>query len=254
VFVATGNTDETDPKNVVDGVKSQSAGYGEEIVELSPDVNTVIASNYPTNIPSITGDDDFDFGATPLLFQPPGCPMLLAAINKSGMFELYDRASIGSGPVQYIQMSISTDTGDFIGVPAYDPVTNYVYVGLPATEGIYQPGLGAFSIASNCTLNPTPVWSAAFGPDGASTSSGTERSPLTIANGVIYVGNASGDTEFAFNAATGAELWSIGLSSSAVDGAIVANGIVYVDASGGAITAWALPTEAVAQHRRRVSH
>jgi outer membrane protein assembly factor BamB len=244
VYIGTGNADVSDSKNG----NSQSAGYSEEVVELSPNVTSILANNYPANIPSITGDYDFDFGATPLLFQPPNCPPLLAAMNKSGMFELYDRSSIASGPVQYIQMSISSDSGYFIGSPAYDPITNYVYVELPTTEGIYEPGLGAFSIASNCTLNPTPIWSAAFGPSDAS------RSPLTIANGVIYVANGSGDTEYAFNAATGdGPLWSVGLStSSGVIGTLVANGIVYVNSSGGTITAWALPTETAA-HRRRAT-
>jgi len=241
VYVATGNADVTDPKNG----DSQSAGYSEEVVALSPNLTSILANNYPTNIPTITGDDDFDFGATPLLFQPPNCPPLLAAMNKSGMFELYDRSSIASGPVQYIQMSISSDSGYFIGSPAYDPVTNYVYVELPTTEGIYAPGMAAFSIASNCTLNSTPVWSASFGP------ADTSRSPLTIANGVIYVANGSGNTEYAFNAATGAgPLWSVGLGTSGKIGTIVANGIVYVSGLDGTITAWALPTEPAAQHRR----
>ena len=137
VYVATGNAD-----TVTNG-GSQTAGYSEQIVQLTPDVGTVLAHNYPI----LPLSPDADFGATPLLFQPPSCPPLLAAVNKSGMFYLYDRASINSGPVQGIQMSTSTSAGDFVGVPAYDPVTNLVYVGLPTTYGIYQPGVAAFSIS-----------------------------------------------------------------------------------------------------------
>jgi outer membrane protein assembly factor BamB len=247
VFIATGNADASTGE-------SQSAGDAEQVVELSPDVNSVLAHNYPTNIPTIAVDDDFDFGATPLLFQPPGCPPLLAAVNKSGMFELYDRASIAAGPVQFIQMAISTDAGSFVGTPAYDPVTNDVYVGLPSTQGIYQPGLGAFHLQSNCTLEPTPAWSAPFGPDGATTSNQTPRSPVTIANGVVYVSNYTGVTEFAFNAANGALLWNVGLSGDGVPGTIVVNGHVYVSASDGTITAWALPSGSTAQRRRAVPH
>jgi hypothetical protein len=92
------------------------------------------------------------------------------------MFELYDTGSISSGPVQF---------------------TGYVYVGIPATEGIYQPGLAAFSIQSNCTLNPTPVWDAKFGPDGARLpGSQAPRSPLSIANGVVYVSDNQFKTEY----------------------------------------------------------
>ncbi len=160
VFVATGNADTS-------GSGSQNATYAEQVLELSSTLGSIVANNYPTNIPTINGDDDFDFGATPLIFQPPGCPTLVAAMNKSGMFELYDESSISSGPVQYIAMSVPTDNASFVGVPAYDPATGYVYVGMPSTEGSYVPGLSAFSMQGNCTLNPTPVWAASFGPDGA---------------------------------------------------------------------------------------
>ncbi|MGP8099809.1 MAG: PQQ-binding-like beta-propeller repeat protein [Candidatus Cybelea sp.] len=232
VFVATGNADTSTGA-------TQNAGYAEQIVELSSTLGTIIASNYPPNIP-VDGDSDFDFGATPLLFQPYGCPEMLAAVNKSGMFELYDVSSISSGPIQYIAMSIPTNKGDFVGVPAFDPVTGYVYVGLPASEGIYHPGLAAFSIQSNCTLNPTPVWNAKFGPDGKHLpGSQTPRSPISIANGVVYISNYSLKTEFAFDAATGTQLWSVGLSDWGDVGTIVADGVVYVSARDGTITAWA---------------
>src|SRR5579862_1429372 len=179
VFIATGNAD-------THKGGEQNADYAEQIVELSPTLDTVIANNYPTNIPVISGDDDFDFGATPLLFQPYGCPLLLAAVNKSGMFELYDVGTIDSGPIEYIAMSIPTDKGVFVGVPAFDPVTGYVYVGMPATEGRYKPGIAAFHMQSNCTLNPNPVWHARFGPDAAVVKSvQTPRSPISIANGVV---------------------------------------------------------------------
>jgi outer membrane protein assembly factor BamB len=245
VFVATGNAD------THQGAE-QNSGYGEQIIELAPTLSTIVANNYPTNIPVISDDPDFDFGATPLIFQPYGCPLMLAAINKSGMFELYDVGTISNGPIQYIAMSFPTDKGDFVGVPAFDPVTNYVYVGLPSTEGKYRPGLAAFGIASNCTLNPTPVWSAKFGPDGARlTGNQTPRSPLSIANGVIYVSNYSRKTEFAFDAATGAELWNVALSEFGNVGTVIANGIVYVSSRDGTITAWAPPGS---KNKKRNSH
>lgn len=227
VFIAVGNGDTTNGG-------SQTAGYSEQIVQLSADVSTVKAHFYAM-LPVAA---DADFGATPLLFQPPGCPPLLAAVNKSGLFVLYDRGNIGAGPTQSIQMSINTDNGDFIGVPAYDPVTNYVYVGLPATEGIYKPGLAAFRIAPTCTLDPTPAWAANFGADGALTNNDTPRSPITIANGVAYVSDYDTSTSYAFDAASGARLWSTPLSGKGIVGPIVVNGHLYVGNIGGAMTAW----------------
>jgi outer membrane protein assembly factor BamB len=232
VFIATGNADTKHGA-------SQHASYAEQIIALSPTLSTIVGNNYPANIPSVPGDDDFDFGATPLLFQPYGCPPLLAAMNKSGMFELYDEATIGNGPIQYISMSIPSDDASFVGVPAYDPDTGYVYVGLPSTQGIYQPGMAAFNVASNCTLNTTPVWNASFGPDAGKIDDEAPRSPISIANGVVYVSNYTDDTEFAFNAATGAALWTLSLPSWGNVGTVIANGMVYVSAADGTITAWA---------------
>ena len=225
VFIATGNSSGS----------NQTLGYSEQIVELSPDVSTVLAHNHP----SLPVRADIDFGATPLLFNPPGCPPLLAAVNKSGIFVLYNRGNISAGPIQTIAMSIVTGVGDFIGVPAYDPVTNYIYVGLPSTFGIYGAGLGAFSVQADCTLNPTPVWNALFGPDGAANpASPVPRSALTIANGVVYVSNYSGQTEYAFNARDGALLWSTKLSGYGIPGAIVANGHLYTSDFSGHIMEW----------------
>lgn len=228
VFIATGNADGT----------LQNAYYAEQIVELSPDLKTVIAHDGPP----LPGSPDADFGATPLLFQPPGCPPLLAAVNKSGAFVLYNRNNIGAGPLQTILMSIATDEGDFIGVPAYDSITNYVYVGLPATFGTnptYQHGAGAFSVRSDCTLNPTPVWNAVFGPDASVAGTGDDpRSAITIANGVLYVSGYSDNTTYAFDAATGARLWSAPLSGIGMVGPIVVNGRLYVGDQGGTVHAY----------------
>lgn len=233
VLIATGNAD------TKTGLV-QNAGYAENFVMLSPWLGGVVQFNYPGNIPSNEGDD-FDFGSTPTIFTPPGCPEMAAALNKSGMFELYDVASIGTGPVQFVAMSLPSSGGDFQGSPAYDPVTNELYIGLPDTYSIYLPGVAAFSIQSNCTINPTPVWNASFGPDGSTTTGEVSRSAVTIANGVVFVGNNTGNKVFAFNAATGAKLWSTSTLDGARTGTIVVNGIVYVAGGDGTITAWAPP-------------
>jgi outer membrane protein assembly factor BamB len=239
VYIATGNADTN--------ANPEDFSYAEQIVELSPDVSMLLANNHPFIPP---GGDDEDFGATPLLFQPPGCGPLLAAVNKSGMFYLYSRFNINGGPVQAIQMSITTGNGDFIGIPAYDPVTNDVYVGLPATFGIYQPGVAAFALRSDCTINPVPVWAANFGTDGEMSDNDTPRSPIAIANGVLYVGDYLSRQSFAFNASTGEPLWSQG--TSGVVGAIVSNGKLYLGSTSQTLTVWA-PQQQGAKHRPKRS-
>ena len=219
VFVAVGNADSS----------VETAYYAEQIVELSPDLSTVVADNYPSGMPTMP---DSDFGATPLLFQPIGCNPLLAAMNKSGAFVLYDRTNITAGPTQMLVLAPSDGSANFRGVPAYDPVTNYLYVEIPTNYSTYQPGVVAFSISPACTLNPTPVWNAAFGP------SGSVRSPITIANGVLYVSDGTGQTTYAFDAASGAKIWSAPLSDRGLIGPVVASGRLYVSDEGGTVRAW----------------
>jgi hypothetical protein len=237
VIIATGNAS-------VANHQSQTSGYAEHVVVLSPDLSTIIGANYPPNIPggALT---NLDFGSTPIIFTPPGCPELTAALNKSGMFELYEVSELdqSEGPIQGIQMSFASDNANFQGTAVYDPVTNYLYIGLPATFGAYVPGVAAFSFESTCTINPTPVWYAEFGPDGSTTDVQTNRSAITVANGVLYVGNGPGNTMYAFNAATGAQLWSVSAGGPSIPGTIVSNGIVYVSSNTGDLTAWAPPSQ-----------
>ena len=89
--------------------KTRERRAGDRVVS---ELDTIVASNYPPNIRKISGQDDFDFCATPLLFQTNGCPAMLAAVNKSGMFELYDVGSLSYGPIEFIAMS-SPRTGGF---------------------------------------------------------------------------------------------------------------------------------------------
>jgi outer membrane protein assembly factor BamB len=53
----------------------------------------------------------------------------------------------------------------------------------------------------------------------------------TVANGVVYYGDGRGSQEFAFNAATGAQLWSSGSTTGQLFAApMVANGTLFVAA------------------------
>jgi len=100
--------------------------------------------------------DDQDFGATPLLYQPANWPPQAAVMNKSGVLLIYNRdgGNISSGPTQSIQVSQVTNLGNFIGLPAYDPVSQQLYLGNPRddTSGQYPHGLLAFGVSNDCTL------------------------------------------------------------------------------------------------------
>jgi outer membrane protein assembly factor BamB len=80
----------------------------------------------------------------------------------------------------------------------------------------------ALHAGANCQLSL--AWQQTLGPNF------TSDSPPTVANGVVYYGDGYGNTERAFNAQTGALLWS---SGSTIGGGLyaaptVVNGMLYV--------------------------
>jgi outer membrane protein assembly factor BamB len=219
VFAATGNA-LTNP---------ESFRYCEDVVELSSSLK-MLGSNYP----GLTGSD-VDFGATPILYQPPGCPPQVAAKNKSGVLVTYDRGNVSAGPNQRLQVANVNDW-QFNGIPAWSDTTHLLYISNSSNSNsdTTKHGMVAFSVDANCQLQL--AWQTKVGPNLVSVS------PPTIAGGVVYYGDGPGNQLLVFDAATGAQLWS---SGSTIGGAIygapmVVNGQVFVGAWDGKLHAFGL--------------
>jgi len=217
VFVATGNAF-ANPEN---------SFYADHVVRLSSQLQ-VKAANAPG---TLIVDDDF--GSTPVLFHKPGCPPQFVTEQKNGYFYLYDRDAIATG---YRQRIAIRPDGFFIGLPAYSPATQMVYLsnqrqtaGSPWTFGMI-----AFRLNANCMLQL--AWQTTAGPN-----SGFPSTP-TIANGVVYYSDGGPGKIHAFNASTGALLWT---SGPEVTGAIhatpiVVNGRVFASSYDSHLHAWGL--------------
>ena len=215
VYVAVGNALPPDPQNY---------GYAERIVRLDLSLN-VVSSNYAPLSPN---GGDSDYGATPLLYNPSNCSKsLLAAENKAGNMPVYDRYNLHIGPLQDFQIAPTSGSGQFIGLPAFSPQTNYVYVSNPASQGIYTHGLVAFQVKSDCTLNPSPIWQSTVGNNG--NGSDDPYSPPTVANGVAYMADGLGGDLFAFDAQNGGPpLWTASGLHPAFTPPIVVDGRVFI--------------------------
>ena len=204
VFVAVGNADTST------GI-AQDTGFAEHVVALTPTLG-LIASDGPP-LPGAMSFDDLDFGATPTLFQPAGCAPMAAAMNKSGLLVLYDRTNVGNGPLQMLDMNPPRNFADFIGLPAYSPATNSLYVPLPddftAVGATYLHGLAALPF-KGCSLQAAPTWNAVFGILPAGKNYDVRHSSPTIANGVVYESDGPGQKVYAFDASTGNKLWDSG--------------------------------------------
>jgi outer membrane protein assembly factor BamB len=207
VFVATGNALTT----------PDYYRYSDSVVELSSSLG-VLGANAP-----VTSGADQDFGATPVLFRPAGCPVTLAAVkHKSGALFIYAEGGVSAGYQQKLQIASANDWR-FNGLPAWDPVTNMLYVtnSTDSSDGTYKHGIVALKAASNCTLSL--AWQKTVGTQFTSVSS------PTIANGVVYYGDGRSSQEYAFNAATGAQLWSSASTTGQLFAApMVADGRLFV--------------------------
>lgn len=190
LFVATGNTFGS----------SSYVGYGEQVLRLTAMLG-VEASNYPG---LVNGTRDYDFGSTPMLYQAPGCAAQLTAQNKDGVFYVYNRNSIAFGPAQSLDMADDTEAGVFIGVAAYSPARQLIYVGDPDGYEGYTSGLIALRVHSNCTL--ALAWQRSEGPQPPD----NDNVAVTVANDVAYSVDGIGNRIFANDAGAGTPLWNSG--------------------------------------------
>ena len=218
VFTATGNAF-TDP---------ESYRYSENVVELSSNLK-VLGFNYP----GLTGLD-VDFGSTPVLYQPPGCPPMLAAKNKSGVLVTYERGRVSDGPAQRLQIADINDW-EFNGDVAWSEKTHLLYISnsSDSSSSKTKHGLVALSVDANCRLGL--AWQTPVGPNP-----GLVSSP-TVAGGIVYYADGQGGQILAFDAADGTPLWSSGTIEGGLFATpIVVNGRLYVGAWNGNLYAFGL--------------
>ena len=219
VFTATGNA-LTNPESFL---------YCENVVELSKALR-VLGSNYP----GLTGTD-VDFGATPILYHPPGCAPMVAAKNKTGVLVTYVRGNVSAGPTQRLQVADINDW-QFNGIPAWSNTTHLLYIGNSSDSGEFEHGMVALAVGANCQLSL--AWQVEVGLNLTSVS------PPTVAGGVVYYGDGPAHQLLAFDAVTGRQLWSSGSTirdEGDIYGApMVVNGRVFVGAWDGKLYAFGL--------------
>ena len=113
LYATVGNACPKPNPDAPDACIDEDAGHGNSILRLTPDLR-VVDSNTPANVPSL---GDSDFGATPLLFDPPGCPPLASAVNKNGHLYIWRRHELGRGPI--FDAEIAKGNVFFVGEPSY---------------------------------------------------------------------------------------------------------------------------------------
>jgi outer membrane protein assembly factor BamB len=201
--------------------------YADRVLALTPTLSLLGSYEppHPAQFPCSGAPCDVDFGATPLVFQPSGCPTLVAAGNKNGSFYVLPAADLAVSSTARLQAIAVNPANDWLGsggiggVPAFWPGGQMVFVtdAGPGVSGI-AGGVVAFSVVpSTCKLQL--AWSASL------PNLGSAQSSPAVASGVVFVGEGSSGVVHAYDSATGNQLWN--------SGTIIAGGTYAAPSLGG---------------------
>ena len=222
VYIGTGNSETSSSVNGTIGAPfapapTEQSGYGEHLVQLSSDLSTAEAAQYP-GFNFTIGLGDLDYSGTPVIFAPSGCGVLSATQGKGGTVVVNN--TNGLGEVGSFALSIPTGDALYIGNPGFSPTTGYLYAAIASSgngSSMLAPGLAAIG---NC--GTSIVWHAQFGPDSAAFSGENPRSaPTVTAGGVVFMGTpctSNGSGGCGSGGTVNGALWAVDASTGTVLG------------------------------------
>jgi outer membrane protein assembly factor BamB len=215
-------------------INQKTQSLPQSIVAINPATLQIVAH---WMLPPAESIGDSDFGTSTTLFSDAGGHPMLASINKNGIDYGFNRATLSSGPLwrQYIALGSPCPTCDASSVSsqAYGAGKLYAAGGRGAIDGVVSSGTVR-------ALNPDTgayIWQ-----HGAP---GDVLAALTYDNGMVI--DAAGSYLEVLDAKSGARLFSYDTGAQIYAATAVADGIVYVGNTAGALYAFGLPRT---KHRR----
>jgi PQQ-like domain/Viral BACON domain len=156
VYAATGATD-----SMPEGYPL----YAGSMIALDANLN-LLGYFQPTPPGCQDAQCDWDFGATPIVYQPPGCPTLVASLKKDGYLYLMKANDLAASapPIQALALNDAYDgpgVGGLIGIPAYWPAGNMLFV-TDAGPGINGINAGLVGLDVNLLRPATCGLAGAF--------------------------------------------------------------------------------------------
>lgn len=222
VWTAVGNLDNAtgtngpQPPFVQDTTEFDA--FAEHVLELTPDVSTVLQSNYP-GFTFGGASVDLDLNGTPVIAQPIGCHASAAVQGKSGYLYLYDTTDVAAGPSAAYKFTTSSYNDPNLGNPAFSPLTGLYYAAVASgVAGGITAAPGMIAIQT-CDAQSNVAWDTAFGPD-SSTAKSPRSMPTVTAGGVVFVATPClRDSTGGCTATTGkygGALWALDATSGAL--------------------------------------
>jgi hypothetical protein len=225
VYTGVGNADTNagafappSPFQTASGNGEGTIGYAEQVLQLSSNlvVEQAVQPGFPIDPPYAALD--LDFSGTPVIFSPnlSSC-QVMASQGKGGALLAYNTANFNnaSAPLFRIQLAAASDVANYIGNPAFSPMTGYLYAAVASAQSdprsppvAYPPGMVA--LTPSCSSSWGVAWNSTFGPDssvlsGSAGNTSPRTSPTVTSGGVVFMGTPDGNL-WALDAVTGAVL------------------------------------------------
>jgi outer membrane protein assembly factor BamB len=206
LFVATGNAFEGGT-NTGDGF-SEAAGYGENVVALSPALE-LLGASHPA---SIDQPLDLDFAGSPVVFDRPGCGEFVVAHDKNAQLFGWRANDLAAGPLWTIDLERFDPSNPLLSQPAYDPARRAVFV-------VTGAHLVRVDVAADCSA--TVAWSRVLG-------TGSLNGSPTIAGGTIWYARSDKPMLAAADTDSGTQVAAFPLPGLTVTAPTILDGRIFV--------------------------
>ena len=210
------------------GSLDEDAPFAERVLHLSTKLKVLASVVEPDSNEAVLGDQGF--GSTPMLFQPTGCPALLAVNSKDSYTYVWRRSNLASAPLVRKRLGQQGATNDtFYAQPTWFPATRTLVVdGVALPDGSEASGAVGLHISSTCKFSVG--WSLNIG-------GGVEPQPLA-AGQVAFVPATAVGKVYAVSSGSGLILNSFDTGGPAYTAPMLADGLVVVGSADGTVRAF----------------
>ena len=205
----------------------EAAPLAERVLHLTPNLKLLASVVQPDSNPSVVGDQGF--GSTPMLFQPPGCPALLAVNSKDSYTYVWRRAKLASAPLLRMKLGQPGANNTFYAQPTWFAATRTLVVdGVALPNGSGDKGAVGLRVSSKCKFSVE--WSLNIG-------GGVAPQPLATGRVAFVAATAVGKV-YAVDSASGVILNSFDTGGAAYTAPMLAGGMVVLGSEDGTVRAF----------------
>jgi len=194
---------------------SESAGYGEHLVELAPDLS-VEDSDHPSDLSTPA---DLDFVGSPVVLERAGCGELVVGADKDDVLYAWQAGDVGSGPLWELALEDFDSADPFLSQLAWSPELDSLY----AVTGTQLVRVG---IGGDCAAHVE--WREPLGTK-------TENGSPTIAGDTVWFAANDPAVLDGYDARTGERVFQTPLGGTTLEAPTVIEDRLVVGTMGGLV-------------------